>query len=71
MLLLAPNWLATVTRQAITFGAQGEARLVDPVVNGQLPSPKPVSPVSPEPTGINFIELPHDQKDDEEDSVPW
>lgn len=50
---------------------QGVARLVDPVVNGQLPSPKPVPPASPAPTGINFVELLHDQKDDDEDSVPW
>ena len=50
---------------------QGVARLVDPVVNGQLPSPKPVSPTSPEPTGINFVELLHDKKDDDEESVPW
>ena len=51
--------------------SQGVARLVDPVVNGQLPSLKPVPPASPEATGINFVELLHDQKDDEEDSVPW
>jgi hypothetical protein len=50
----------------------GVARLVDPVVNGQLPSPKPANDAPrPEPTGINFVELLHDQKDDEEDSVPW
>jgi hypothetical protein len=46
--------------------SQGVARLVDPVVNGQIPSPKPFSPAAPEPTGINFVELLHDQKDDEE-----
>jgi hypothetical protein len=52
--------------------SQGVARLVDPVVNGQIPSPKPVPSASPQPTGINFVELLHDQKDDsEEDSVPW
>jgi putative transposase len=52
--------------------SQGVARLVDPVVNGQIPSAKPVPPASLEPTGINFVELLHDQKDDsEEDSVPW
>jgi hypothetical protein len=47
------------------------ARLVDPVVNGQIPSQKLVPPAAPEPTGINFVELLHEQKDDEEDSVPW
>ena len=26
---------------------------------------------APEPTGINFVELLHDQKDDDEESVPW
>src|SRR6266705_2656077 len=31
--------------------SEGAARLVDPVVNGQLPSSKPVVPDSPEPTG--------------------
>ena len=51
--------------------SQGVARLVDPVVNGQIPSPKPVPPAKTEPTGINFVELLHHQKDDEEDSVPW
>jgi putative transposase len=51
--------------------SQGVARLVDPVVNGQIPSPKPVPPAAPEPTGINFVELLHDQKDDEEESAPW
>jgi putative transposase len=51
--------------------SQGVARLVDPVVNGQIPSPKPVPPAAPEPTGINFVELLHDQKDDDEDSVSW
>jgi putative transposase len=51
--------------------SQGVARLVDPVVNGQLPSLKPVLPASPEPTGINFVELLHDRKDDDEESVPW
>jgi transposase InsO family protein len=36
---------------------QARARPVDPVVNAQLPSsPAPASP-TPEPTGINFIEL--------------
>ena len=47
-------------------GAAGRSRRQRPV-----PSPKPVPPASPEPTGINFVELLHDQKDDEEESVPW
>jgi putative transposase len=37
--------------------SQGVARLVDPVVNSQVPSPKPVTPDAPKPTGINFVEL--------------
>jgi putative transposase len=36
---------------------QAVARLLDPVVNGQLPSLKPVSTPAPEPTGINLVEL--------------
>jgi len=48
---------------------QVAARLLDPVVNGQLPSSKPAVVPSPEPTGINFVELLNQQKDDEE--VPW
>jgi len=36
---------------------QGTARLVDPVVNAQLPSAKPSKTAEPEPTGINFVEL--------------
>src|SRR5205814_10502113 len=35
---------------------QGVARPVDPVVNAQLPSSKPVTAPRPEPTGINFVE---------------
>ncbi len=36
---------------------QGSARLVDPVVNAQLPSSKPKQSAKPEPTGINYVEL--------------
>jgi hypothetical protein len=43
------------------------ARLVDPVVNGQLPCPKPASTPPPEPTGINFVELLKANQDDDED----
>ena len=46
------------------------ARPVDAVVNGQLPSVKPMAPAPPEPTGINFVELlqqkNQDRKDDQE-----
>lgn len=45
---------------------QAAARPLDPVVNGQLPSGKPVTPPESEPTGINFVKLPND-KDDEDD----
>jgi putative transposase len=44
---------------------QGIARLVDPVVNGQLPSAKPSKAAEPQPTGINFVELLKKQKDEE------
>ena len=37
--------------------AHGTARLVDPVVNAQVPSAKPSPAARPEPTGINFVEL--------------
>ncbi len=36
---------------------RGAARLVDPVINTQLPSTKPTKAAEPEPTGINFVEL--------------
>jgi putative transposase len=44
---------------------QSAARLVDPVVNGQLPSAKPAPAPAPESTGINFVELLKGKKDDE------
>jgi putative transposase len=48
---------------------QGIARLVDPVVNAQLPSAKSSPAAEPEPTGINFIDLLIQKKDEEE--PPW
>lgn len=48
---------------------QGIARLVDPVLNAQLPSAKSSPAAEPEPTGINFIDLLIKKKDDEE--PPW
>jgi putative transposase len=48
---------------------QGMARLVDPVINGQLPSDKPSKAAAPEPTGINFVDLLIKKKDEEE--PPW
>ena len=36
---------------------QGFARLVDPIVNAQIPSSKPKESPEPEPTGINYVEL--------------
>jgi putative transposase len=48
---------------------EAAARLVDPVINGQLPSAKPAVSPQPEPTGINFVELLQDKHDDEE--PPW
>jgi transposase InsO family protein len=47
---------------------EGTARLVDPVVNAQLPSAKS-SKAEPEPTGINFVDLLIKKKDEEE--PPW
>jgi transposase InsO family protein len=46
--------------------SQGAARLVDPVVNAQLPSAKPSPAAEPQPTGINFVELLKKKKDEEE-----
>jgi transposase InsO family protein len=47
----------------------GIARLVDPVVNAQLPSAKPSTAPELEPTGINFVDLLIKKKDEEE--PPW
>jgi putative transposase len=44
----------------------GTARLVDPVVNAQLPPAKRSAPAEPEPTGINFVELLQSKKDEKE-----
>jgi hypothetical protein len=43
----------------------GTARLVDPVVNAQLPSAKPPRAAEPQPTGINFVELLKKKKEEE------
>ena len=45
---------------------QGVARPVDPVVNAQLPSSKPVAAPRAESTGINFVELLNQTKDAKE-----
>jgi putative transposase len=37
--------------------SQGFARLVDPILNAQLPSSKPKTAAAPEATGINYVEL--------------
>jgi len=47
--------------------AQGMARLVDAVVNAQLPSAKQPPSPAPEPTGINFLELLQQKKDEEKE----
>ena len=47
---------------------QGTARLVDPVVNAQLPSAKSFQ-AEPEPTGINFVDLLVKKRSEEE--PPW
>jgi transposase InsO family protein len=46
--------------------SQGTARLVDPVINAQLPSAKRPAKAEPEPTGINFVELLQHKKDQKE-----
>jgi putative transposase len=43
---------------------QGAARVVDAVLNAQLPSAKPQPTLAPEPTGINYVELLNQQKGD-------
>jgi len=48
---------------------EGTARLVDPVVNAQLPSAKTSKAKETETTGINFVELLKKKKDEEE--PPW
>jgi hypothetical protein len=48
---------------------EGTARLVDPVVNAQLPSAKTSKASETEPTGINFVELLKKKKDEE--APPW
>ena len=54
------------SRSISTDNSQATARLVDPVVNAQLPSsPTPASP-APEPTGINFVELLQHQHEDKD-----
>jgi putative transposase len=48
--------------------AHGLARIVDAVINAQLPSAKlPPSP-APEPTGINFVELLQQKKDHDQEN---
>ena len=47
---------------------QAAARPLDAVVNGQLPSAKPLPAPAPQPTGINFVELVNDHQ---EEDVPW
>ena len=45
---------------------QGSARLVDPVINAGLPPVKRSPTAEPEPTGINFVELLKQKKEEEE-----
>ena len=45
---------------------QGTARLVDPVINAQLPSSKRPAKTDPAPTGINFVELLQRKKNEDE-----
>jgi len=43
---------------------QGTARLVDPVANGLWISPKSEPAPAPEPTGINYVELLYQKRED-------
>ncbi len=45
---------------------QGDARLVDPVANCQLPPVRPAKAAEPEPTGINYVELLNRKKEEKE-----
>ena len=45
---------------------QGTARLVDPVINAQLPSPRRPAKAELAPTGINFVELLQRKKNENE-----
>jgi transposase InsO family protein len=49
---------------------QAAARSVDPIVNGRLPSAQSADAPPPQSSGINFVELVHDKKDDDEEP-PW
>jgi transposase InsO family protein len=42
---------------------QGSARIVDPIVNAQLPSSKPKPSPEPQSTGINYVELLNKKKE--------
>lgn len=42
---------------------QGSARIVDPIVNAQLPSSKPQQSPEPRSTGINYVELLNKKKE--------
>jgi len=50
----------------VFFGGmfQGAARLVDPVANGLWIAAKPEPAPAPEPTGINYVELLHQKRED-------
>jgi putative transposase len=42
---------------------QGSARIVDPIINAQLPSSKPQQSPEPQSTGINYVELLNEKKE--------
>jgi len=42
---------------------QGSARIVDPIINAQLPSSKPQQSPEPQSTGINYVELLNKKKE--------
>jgi putative transposase len=50
---------------------QSAARPLDAVVNGQLPPANAAPAPAPQPTGINFVELVHENQQEGDEDVPW
>jgi putative transposase len=50
---------------------QAAARPLDAVVNGQLPPANAAPAPAPQPTGINFVELVHENQQEGDEDVPW
>jgi putative transposase len=50
---------------------QAAARPLDAVVNGRLPPANAAPAPAPQPTGINFVELVHENQQEGDEDVPW